>query len=65
MLTSSDTLFELISSTFASDLYGLIRRILHLNFVRPYCKFTVPLVNHCFIKNGPYMEFNICMQRGY
>ena len=47
MLTSG-----LISSTFVSDLYGFIHRILYLIFGRPYCKFTLTLVKHCVLKNG-------------
>ena len=52
MLTSPHIFLGLISPKFVSDLYGLIRRILYLNF-GPYCIFTVPLVKHCVIKNGP------------
>ena len=53
MLKLSDIFFEPISSTFVSDLYGLIRRILDLIFVAPHCNYTAPLVQHCVITNGP------------
>ena len=53
MLTSPDIFIELKSSTLVSYLYGLMRRILELICVAPYCKFTVPLVKHCVIKKGP------------
>ena len=46
MLTALSIFVELKSSTLVSDLYGLIRRILCLIYVEPYCKFTVPLVKH-------------------
>ena len=52
MLTSSDIFFELESSTLLSNLYGLMRRILCLIFVRPYCNVTVPLVKYCVITKG-------------
>ena len=49
MLTSSDIFFELKSSTWVSDLWGLMRRILYLIFISLYCYVTVPLVKtlHC------------------
>ena len=52
MLKSPGILLGLISSTFASDLYGLIRQILYVNFILPHFKFTVPLVKHRVITNG-------------
>ena len=52
MLTSLDIFFELKSSTLVSYLYGFIRSILYLIFVRPYCNFTLPLVKHLFITKG-------------
>ena len=41
------------SSTFISDVYGLMWRILYLIFSMPYCNVTMPLVQHCAISNGP------------
>ena len=52
MLTPSDLFFELKYSTLVSNLYGLMRSILYLISITPYCKFTVPLVKHCVITNG-------------
>ena len=56
MLTSSDIFLGLISSTFVSDLYGLMRRILCLIFIAPHCRFTVPFVQHCVITKGPVYD---------
>ena len=53
MLTLSDISFELKPSTLASNLDGLMGRILYLIFTTPHCKFTVALVKHFFIRNGP------------
>ena len=53
MLTSSYIFLGLIPSTFGSYLYGLIRSILYLIFVRPYCQFTAPIGKHHVITNGP------------
>ena len=61
MFTLSYIFLGLMSSTFASDLYGFIRRILYLIFVGPYCKFTMPLENTALSQMGPYMAFHICM----
>ena len=36
-----------------SDLYDLMQRILYLICIIPDCKFTVPLLKHCVIVNGP------------
>ena len=44
MLTLSQIFLGLISSTFVSDLYGLIRRILYLIYVAPHCNETMPLL---------------------
>ena len=52
MLTSSDIFFELESSNLLSNLYGLMKRILYLIFVRPYCKFTVTLATYYVITKG-------------
>ena len=52
MLTSSAIFFEFKYSTLVSDLYGLIRLLLYIIFVKPYCNFTVPLV-----KNPPSPGF--------
>ena len=41
-----------LSSTFASDVYGLIQRVLCLICVGPYFNTTMPLVQHCVITNG-------------
>ena len=43
MLTSLHIFLGLISSTFISDLYGLMQHILCLICIIPYCKFTAPL----------------------
>ena len=51
MLTSSCIFSVVTSSTFVSDIYGLIRRILCLICVAPYCNVTVPLDQHYVIKN--------------
>ena len=65
MLTLSDISFELKSSTLVSNSYGLIRHILYLISVAPYCKFTVPLLKHCVIKNGPVYRvsylYSVCL----
>ena len=53
MLTFSHIFLGLISSTFVSDLYGLIRRMLCLFFIGPYFIFTVPLLKHDVITNAP------------
>ena len=53
MLTSSHIFLGLISSTFVSYLYGLIRHVLCISSIGPYCKFTMPLVKHGVITNGP------------
>ena len=53
MLTSSDIFLGLISSTFISYLYGLMRRILHVIFITEHYKIAAPLVNNRDIKNGP------------
>ena len=53
MLTLSDIFLGLKSSTFVSDLYGLMGRILYVISTTPHSKFTVPLVKHRVIKNGP------------
>ena len=53
ILTSSEIFIELKSLSLVSDLYGLIRRILYLIFVGPYCKCTVPLVKQCVITKEP------------
>ena len=42
----------LTSSTFISDLYGLMRHILCLIFVAQQCNMTLPLVQHIVITNG-------------
>ena len=52
MLTSLYIFAGVISSTFASDAYGLIWHILYPFFVRTYFNVTVPLVQHCVITNG-------------
>ena len=65
ILTSSDIFSGLISSTFVPDLYGLMRRILCLIIIEPYCTMTVPLVKHWIITNGFLMAFFIVMQRCY
>ena len=53
MLTLSEIFFELIFSKFVSDVYGLMRRMLYLICTEYYCKFTMLLVKHCVVKNGP------------
>ena len=53
MLTLSHIFSGLISPTFVPDLYGLIRRILCLTCIGPYCNVAVTLVQHGFIANGP------------
>ena len=53
MLKSSHMFLVLISSTFVSNLYGLIRSILCFVCIGPYCIVTVPLVQHWVITNGP------------
>ena len=53
MLTPSNIFFELKSSTWVSDLYGLMRSILYLISVAPICNNTVSLVQHRVITNGP------------
>ena len=53
MLTASNIFIELKSSTLVSNLYGLIRHILCVITVVPYCSITVPLVKHCVITKRP------------
>ena len=53
MLTASYIFIELKSSTLVSNLYGLMRRIICLLSVTPYCNFTVTLVKHYVITKGP------------
>ena len=53
MLTASSIFFELKSSTLVSDLYGLMRRMLCLISVTPYCKITVPFVKRYVFAKGP------------
>ena len=53
MLTASNIFFELEYSTLVPDLYELIRRKLYLICVAQFCNFTVPLVKHSVITNGP------------
>ena len=60
ILTSSDIFMGLISSTFVSDLFELMRRILHFICIAPHCKSNVPLVEQRPIRNGPCMSFHIC-----
>ena len=53
MSKESSIFIELKTSILASDLYGLMRRILCLIYVTPYFSITVPLVKHFVIKKGP------------
>ena len=69
MLISSDIFLGLISSMFASGLYGLIRRVLYLTCIAPYFKFTVPLVKDRVITNGlvhgvSYL-YLVCLLKNY
>ena len=43
----------LISLMHVSDVYGLMGHILYLIFISLHCNVKIPLVQHCFIKNGP------------
>ena len=54
MLTSSYIFLGLMSSTFISDVYGLMQCILIQIFIPPHFKVTVTLVQHYVIKNGPF-----------
>ena len=67
MLTSSEIYFELKYSTLISNLYGLMRPILYIIYVAPYCKCTVPLVRHCVITNvqvyGVSYLYSLCLTR--
>ena len=42
-----------------------MQRVLYLVVVAPYCNFTVPLVKHYVIKNGPiygiYYFYAVCL----
>ena len=49
MLMLSYIILEILSSTFVSDVYVLMRHILYLIFATPYCNVTVTLVQHCII----------------
>ena len=42
---------------FVSGLYGLMRRILYVIFVAPYCKLTMTFVKHHVIENGSLWSF--------
>ena len=53
MLTSSYMFFELESLTLVSESYGLMQCILYVIFVAQFFNFTVPLVKHYVITNGP------------
>ena len=46
-------IFELEPSTLVSDSYGLMQCILNVIYVPPFCNFTIPLVKHCALTNGP------------
>ena len=61
MLTPSDIFIELEYSTLVSDFYELMRHILDVICVTPYCNFNVPLLNTVLSKKGLYMESNICV----
>ena len=61
MLTPSSIFFGLKSSTLVSGLYGLMRHILYIICITPYCNITMSLVKHCVIKKDLYMAFHICM----
>ena len=52
MLTASNMFNELKSLTLVSNLYGLMRRILYLISITPYCNITVQLVKHFVITEG-------------
>ena len=45
MLIPKNIFIELKPSTLVSDLYGLMKCILYLICIAPYCNVTVPLVN--------------------
>ena len=45
MLIPSNIFIELKPSTLVSNLYGLMKCILYLIFIAPYCNVTIPLVN--------------------
>ena len=55
----SSVFYVFTSLTLVSDLYGLMRRILYLIFVAPYCNSTVPLVKTVLSQMGPYTTFYI------
>ena len=60
MLTFSDIFIELESSTLVSYLYGLMRHILHVIFITPYCYVTVTFVNTlCYRKWALICSFNM------
>ena len=53
MLKESSIFIGLKYSNLVSDLYGLMRRILYLISVAPYCRIIVTLAKHCVIKKMP------------
>ena len=53
MCCRQSLVLELISSTFVSDVCGLMRRILYINFIAPHYNVTLPLVQHRVITNEP------------
>ena len=65
MLTIIIHILMLIYSTYISDIYDLMWRILSQISISPYCNVTVPLVQHWVITNFRYMVFHICMQHYY
>ena len=58
MLTASFIFFGLKSSTLVSELYGLLRRILYVICIAPYCNIIVPLIKKlCYHKRDSIWRF--------
>ena len=53
MLTASYILIEFEYSILVPDLYILMQCILYVICIASHCNFTVALVKHCVIINGP------------
>ena len=65
MLTLSYIFSGLMSSTFVSDLYGLIQRILYLIVLVHTTMWPCYWSNTVLLQMVLYMEFHICMQHDY
>ena len=61
MSNPSNIFIDLKSSTLVSNLYGLMRHILHLISVAPYCNITMPLLKHRVITTTPLRDRKVLL----